>query len=93
MSFSHFTDRKDEFRIDTASSSGGFELRDAEQTSLLRSAGTEIIAMAGRKIMQGDFNLTRISFPIKCMSPQSLLMTVTGFAATLPVYMNRAASE
>ena len=46
VSFSHFTDRKDEFRIDTASSSGGFELRDAEQTSLLRSAGTEIIAVS-----------------------------------------------
>ena len=47
--------------------------------------------MAGRKILSGDFNLTRISFPIKCMDSQSMLMTMVGFATTLPVYMNRAA--
>ena len=42
--------------------------------------------------MSGDFNLTRISFPIRCMSPQSVLMQTTGFATTLPIYMNRAAT-
>mmetsp|Transcript_186 Transcript_186/g.330 ORF Transcript_186/g.330 Transcript_186/m.330 type:complete len:134 (+) Transcript_186:160-561(+) len=89
--FSHYTDRKDEFRTAKASSSGGFELRDSAQTALLRSAGTEIISMMGRKILSGDFNLTRISFPIKCMSAQSMLMTMTGFASTMPVYFNRAA--
>lgn len=35
--------------------------------------------------------MTRISFPIRCMSPRSMLMTMTGFATTLPVYMNKAA--
>ena len=41
--------------------------------------------------MNGDFNLTRISFPIKCMCPQSMLMRMTGFASTLPIFMRRAA--
>ena len=45
----------------------------------------------GRKILSGDFNLTRISFPIRCMAPQSMLMTMCGFATTMPVYFNRAA--
>ena len=40
--------------------------------------------------MSGDFNLTRISFPIRCMAPQSLLMQCTGFITTLPVLMNKA---
>ena len=47
--------------------------------------------MVGRKILSGDFNLTKISFPIKCMAPQSMLMCMIGFGTTLPVYMNRAA--
>ena len=45
----------------------------------------------GRKILSGDFNLTRISFPIKCMSPQTMLMQMTYFGTTLPIYMNKAA--
>lgn len=47
--------------------------------------------MAGRKILSGDFNLTRISFPIKCMVPQSMLMSMSVFATTFPIYMTRAA--
>jgi hypothetical protein len=31
----------------------------------------------GEKIMQGDFNLTRISFPIQCMSHKSALEAQT----------------
>lgn len=48
--------------------------------------------MVGRKILSGDFNLTRISFPIRCMAPQTLLMTMLGYATTMPVYLNRAAN-
>ena len=42
--------------------------------------------------MSGDFNLTRISFPIRCMQAQSSLMQCTAFASTLPIYMNKAAN-
>ena len=31
------------------------------------------VLMAGKKILNGEFNLTRISFPIKCMCPKSIL--------------------
>ena len=41
-----FTERSGEFRHPEASSSGGFELRDAAQTSLLRSAVGEIISVS-----------------------------------------------
>lgn len=43
--FTYFKDRKDDFRAETASSAGGFELRDADLTNLLRSAGTELIGV------------------------------------------------
>ena len=49
--------------------------------------------MAGRKILNGDFNLTKISFPIKCMSPESMLVTMSDMASTMPLYMNRAAQS
>lgn len=49
------------------------------------------MSMMGRKILSGDFNLTKISFPIKCMGAESMLMTMSGFATTLPIYMYRAA--
>ena len=90
--YTYFTQHTDEYRHELASSSGGFELRDVAQQDLLRSAITEIVTLIGRKVLSGDFNLTRISFPIRCMSPQSVLMQTTGFATTLPVYMNRAAT-
>lgn len=48
--------------------------------------------MVGRKILNGDFNLTRISFPIKCMMPQTTLMSLNNTFNTMPVYIRRAAS-
>lgn len=50
--------------------------------------------MMGRKILNGEFNLTKISFPIKCMSPESTLISLTKFQSSLPVYLAAAnASE
>jgi len=46
----------------------------------------------GEKIMQGDFNLTRISFPIQCMSHKSALETMSMVQTTMPVYLNYASS-
>ena len=48
-------------------------MKDKELTSRLRGVGSEILKTVGRKILNGDFNLTTISFPIRCMSPISLL--------------------
>ena len=44
--FSPFTGRTDEFRHPTACPSGGFQLTDAAQTSLLRSSVTEILSVS-----------------------------------------------
>ena len=52
---------------------GGFQLTDDEVTGRLRGAAKELIVMAGKKILNGEFNLTKISFPIKCMCPKTVL--------------------
>lgn len=73
--FQGFKDLKDDFRAADAGYYGGFDLKDAELSSRLRSAGKEILKSVGKKILSGKFNLTTISFPIKCMCPLSLLET------------------
>ena len=64
---------KDDYRDENAGYYGGFQLTDPELTSRLRGAAKELILMAGKKILNGEFNLTRISFPIKCMCPKTIL--------------------
>jgi len=65
--------RKDDYRIPTAHKKGGNACLDEKTLKTLRSIGTEMIKNIGRKIFTGDFNLTTISFPIKCMRPISML--------------------
>jgi len=45
---------------------------------------------AGEKILNGDFNLTRISFPIQCMNHKSALETMVTVQSTMPVLLNKA---
>lgn len=69
--FKPLTHRDGDYRDPQASSYGGFQLLDKAILSKLRSAGKEIAKTAGKKILSGQFNLTQISFPIKCMCPTS----------------------
>jgi hypothetical protein len=66
-------------------------LKDPELSSRLRSAGKEILKSVGKKILSGKFNLTTISFPIKCMCPLSILEVIATIAGVNPVYINAAA--
>ena len=66
-------------------------MHDAELQSRLRSAGKEILKTVGKKILSGKFNLTTISFPIKCMCPKSILHAVGSIATVFPYYLNAAA--
>jgi len=45
----------------------------------------------GKKILSGKFNLTTISFPIKCMSPHSILEIVATIVGVHPIFLNAAA--
>ena len=47
-SFQPFIGRNDDYRHEKASQSGGFELRDQEQTHLLRSSVSDIIEVSLR---------------------------------------------
>jgi hypothetical protein len=64
---------------------------DSELTSRLRSAGKEILKSVGKKILSGKFNLTTISFPIKCMCPKSMLEIMATITGVYSFYLNAAA--
>ena len=81
----------DDYRDPTGGYYGGFELRDNELCSRLRSAGKEILKSVGKQILSGKFNLTTISFPIKCMCPTSMLELIATIVGVYPLYMNAAA--
>lgn len=66
-------------------------MTDAELTSKHRSAGKEILKSVGKKILSGKFNLTTISFPIKCMCPKSMLEIMATIVGVHSFYMNAAA--
>lgn len=64
---------KDDSRCDHASKDGGKKFEDKRQIKCMRSVGTYVIQQIGRKILSGDMNLTKISFPIKAMIAKSAL--------------------
>ena len=59
--------RKDEYRVPDAYKDGGFGLTDQVILNKYRTAGKEILKTVGKQLLSGQFNLTTVSFPIKCM--------------------------
>ncbi len=80
-----------EYRAPPADEVGGMPLVDQKVLELLRGIAKEYIKELFGKIFSGNFNLTTISFPIKCMRPLSLLETFGHGGSMNPIYLNKAA--
>ena len=83
---------KDDCRAPDAGYYGGFDCHDKATMSRLRGSATEILKMVGKKLFSGSFDLTKISFPIKCMGPITTLEIMPTLQSTMVVYLNYAAS-
>lgn len=59
--------RNDDYRDADAYKKGGFALKDKETLAKYRSAAKYMIATVGKQLLTGHFNLTTVSFPIRCM--------------------------
>ena len=55
-----------------------------------RTAVKDIIKQVGRSIFTGRFNLGSVSFPIKCMSPESILPIIATMSIHSPIYLTAA---
>lgn len=80
----------EDHRHELAYSKGGKICGDKSQVNKIRSIGKEMIKIVGKKIISGDLNLTRISFPIKAMVPRTALVNSTISCCMNPYYMKRA---
>jgi len=66
---------------------------DYNSISSIRGVGWDLIKQVGKKIISGDFNLTKISIPIKVMMPLSILQTIALSVFNFPYYLNIANSH
>lgn len=85
-----FFPNDEEHRHEHAYSKGGKVCPDKVQVNKIRSIGKEMIKIVGKKIISGDLNLTRISFPIKAMVPRTALENSTMSCCMNPYFMKRA---
>lgn len=60
--------------------------------STIRSVGKHVLADLGKKIMSGNLNLTKVSFPIQCSVAMSALERVGRGTSFFPIFFNKAAS-
>lgn len=85
------TTQTGDYRLEEASSKGGFALRDKALTSKMRGVGKEIIFRIGKQILQGKLNLIGIAFPFKCCADYTMLQALSGMCRVNPYHMNAAA--
>lgn len=87
------TDLNDDFRHPDAHKDGGFPLNDAAVIGKYRSAFKDIVKQLGKTIFSGKFNIGSVSFPISCMSHQSILYLIATMSIHSPIFMTRAALQ
>ena len=63
---------------------------DQATINKFRTAFKYLIAEIGRKLITGKFNLTETSFPIKCMSPDSILQVIASVTGPMIFWLNSA---
>lgn len=83
---------KDDYRVPGDDKVGGMPLIDKKVMQLLRDVAKEYLKQFFGRIFSGNFNLTTISFPIKCMRPLSLLQSFGNGGALNSIYLTKAAS-
>lgn len=52
-----------------------------------------MVKLIGRKILSGELNLTKISFPIKACAPKTALKNSIDCCSIFPHYLNQAAQS
>lgn len=87
----YYSHRQDDHRSPLAHGDGGMTCDDKHQIEKLRSVGKEMVKIIGRKILSGELNLTKISFPIKACAPKTALQNSIDSSVIFPHFMNRAA--
>ena len=81
--------RQDDYRVEGSNKSGGLSLLDQVVVSKIRSVATEILKQLGKKLLSGNFNLTQVSFPIRCMQAMTALHTTLNTFQMIPLHQKK----
>lgn len=81
-----------EVRWEHGHKKGGSICHDTIIQKKYRSVGKEVLKQIGKKLLSGNLNLTKISFPIKAMISKSILESAVNGTSVFPVFMNKASS-
>ena len=81
----------DDFRPPDIHKNGGFALDDKEVLNKYRGALKDLLKQVGSMLLSGKFELYKVSFPIKAMSPKSILYAVSQCSIYTPTYLTAAA--
>lgn len=73
----------DDYRASDAHKDGGFAFDDQAILAKYRSALKDLIKQVGRMIISGNFEVYKVSFPIRCMSSRSILTAVARLSPVL----------
>lgn len=63
----------EDHRHELSYKTGGKICGDPQQIAKVRGIGKEMIKEIGKKLITGDLNLTKVTFPIKAMVPRTAL--------------------
>ena len=85
-----FSKRKDEYRSAPTDKVGGVICVDEKVLETLRIIAKDFMKKLFGRIFSLNFNLTTISFPIKCMRPLTILESFGISGCTIPLYLNKA---
>lgn len=86
------TSSRDDFRISTASLSGGLLFPDPKEAEMLRRSLQYLVARVGGNVMAGNINFTKMSMPVHLNEPRSLLQRITDDWAYAPYFLPAAAA-
>ena len=83
-------DLRDDFRAPDAHKSGGFALSDPVVIQKYRAAMHDLLYQVGKQLLTGKMQLYKVSFPIKAMSPVSILEVVAQGCVHAPLFLGAA---
>lgn len=82
--------RRDEYREPPNDKVGGVICVDENVLETLRLIAKDFMKKLFGQIFSLKFNLTTISFPIRCMRPLTILESFGISGCTIPLYLNKA---
>lgn len=80
-------------RWEHAHRKGGSVCHSKDIQKKYRSVGKEVLKEIGKKLLSGNLNLTKISFPIKAMISKSVLESAINGTSVFPLFMTKAAQS